>query len=514
MQSTAKRALLGVAISLIVVGAVMGGIWNTVFDNILKSQLELKNDSKSFTLWKETPIPMYIEFYMFSVINPDDVVKNKAKPILMEMGPYVFRQKLALECGFQLKLNDDFHGIEVSYYCGPSEKHTKVNITWNVNQTITFNQIRRYHYLPEKSNGSLDDKVTNLNTMSLVVSSMAKQFPGSLVSLLNIFLKKEGSVFITKTVRELLFDGYNDKIIEWLLKLEHGLHLHFNIPFDKFGWFYMRNNSWSYDGVFNMLTGTGSIAHLGKMHSWNYYTKVPYYDGHCADVNGTAGELWPPNENGEAITMFVSDLCRSISLDYQEDSSVYGVTGRKFTGHREVVGNGTEYPDNKCFTRGTTYPSGVFDVSACKFGAPAYMSFPNFYLADPYYAQQVVGMKPDKDKHEFQITLEPRTGIPLSVSGRLQLNLHLHPEERVTLYESVPDVFMPMLWFSENAAVTEDLADEIKVLLIVPIAGTGIFFGMLGLGAFLLLIFILITLRGNWKGTEGSHLMGNGKEAS
>lgn len=72
------------------------------------------------------------------------------------------------------------------------------------------------------------------------------------------------------------------------------------------------------------------------------------------------------------------------------------------------------------------------------------------------------------------------------------------------MYESVPDVFMPMLWFTERAAVTPDLADEVKLLLIVPTAGQGIFFGLLGLGVFLVLVHILMTLRGNWKAAEGN----------
>lgn len=35
------------------------------------------------------------------------------------------------------------------------------------------------------------------------------------------------------------------------------------------------------------------------------------------------------------------------------------------------------------------------------------MSLPNFYAADPFYLNQVEGMRPKKDLHEFFITLEP-----------------------------------------------------------------------------------------------------------
>ena len=34
-------------------------------------------------------------------------------------------------------------------------------------------------------------------------------------------------------------------------------------------------------------------------------------------------------------------------------------------------------------------PSGVYNASACRFGAPIFMSQPHFYQADPYFAEQV-----------------------------------------------------------------------------------------------------------------------------
>lgn len=50
-----------------------------------------------------------------------------------------------------------------------------------------------------------------------------------------LLTEKESSVAIRKTVRELLFDGYEDQ----LLKLAKDLNITaLDIPFDKFGWFY------------------------------------------------------------------------------------------------------------------------------------------------------------------------------------------------------------------------------------------------------------------------------------
>jgi hypothetical protein len=49
------------------------------------------------------------------------------------------------------------------------------------------------------------------------------------------FVLKEIPLFHKKTVKELMFGGYNDPIIDFAEELP--FHI-FDIPFDKFGWFY------------------------------------------------------------------------------------------------------------------------------------------------------------------------------------------------------------------------------------------------------------------------------------
>jgi hypothetical protein len=48
------------------------------------------------------------------------------------------------------------------------EKHQKVNITWNSNQTVTYRQIRWWHFDPDSSIGTLKDNITTLNVVALV----------------------------------------------------------------------------------------------------------------------------------------------------------------------------------------------------------------------------------------------------------------------------------------------------------------------------------------------------------
>jgi len=51
----------------------------------------LNENSESFKYWKEAPVPIYLEFYLFNVTNPDEVWDLTSKPDLEQLGPYTFR---------------------------------------------------------------------------------------------------------------------------------------------------------------------------------------------------------------------------------------------------------------------------------------------------------------------------------------------------------------------------------------------------------------------------------------
>lgn len=72
------------------------------------------------------------------------------------------------------------------------------------------------------------------------------------------------------------------------------------------------------------------------------------------------------------------------------------------------------------------------NISACRFGSPVFMSYPHFYKADPYYVEQIDGMMPEQDKHEFYMVLEPRTGVALEVAARFQVNMLVEPIDGIT----------------------------------------------------------------------------------
>merc|ERR1711936_1043651 len=103
-------------------------------------------------MWQKTPIPMYNKIFYFNCTNAHDVMKYNSKPLLKQVGPYVFR-----------------------------EEHEKTNITFNKSDhTVQYMQKKFWYFDEEKSSGSLDDEIFTLN-MVAVAASDATRYPGGLV---------------------------------------------------------------------------------------------------------------------------------------------------------------------------------------------------------------------------------------------------------------------------------------------------------------------------------------------
>lgn len=96
-----------------------------------------------------------------------------------------------------------------------------------------------------------------------------------------------------------------------------------------------------------------------------------------------------------------------MSVTYVNTSTQEGVTGRKYSSDETIFDNGLKMKSHKCYCVGECIPPGALNISLCKWGAPAFISLPHFYLADPSYRENIDGMNPSKEKHELSITIEP-----------------------------------------------------------------------------------------------------------
>lgn len=124
---------------------------------------------------------------------------------------------------------------------------------------------------------------------------------------------------------------------------------------------------------------------------------------------------------------------RSIRFNYKKTTKVSGIRAFEYALDESLVANVTAEPENFCFNPLPDpflhLPNGLLNVSTCKFDAPAYVSFPHFYLADPaLLAQFPEGtLNPNEEQHGNHLSLMPDTGIPLEVEIRMQINALVRP---------------------------------------------------------------------------------------
>lgn len=158
-----------------------------------------------------------------------------------------------------------------------------------------------------------------------------------------------------------------------------------------------------------MHTGVKDISKLGTIQNFNYLNHNKFYPGECSKLYGSTGELFATKVSRDSIALFTPDMCRSIPFDYEKDVEVHGVTGYRFSAGVRALDNGTKYPENACFNRDgyESFPSGVMNISSCRYGSPVFMSFPHFFDADESYIDAVDGLEPNKEKHQSYFTLEP-----------------------------------------------------------------------------------------------------------
>ncbi|XP_054264335.1 protein peste-like isoform X2 [Macrosteles quadrilineatus] len=456
---------------LIVTGLFFLFIFPSVLEYFANKEFLLSPNSQSFKHWKKTPLPISLDFYLFNWTNPHLI--DKEKPKFTELGPYRFY-----------------------------ETREKSNISWNKNGTVSYRQRRTWFFDESSSNGTQDDVISTINGVTLTAAYMVRHsgyLPQQSLNMAFTFTKQKISV--SHTVRELLFDGYENNLMSLANKLSPSL-TPMSSPFDKFAWFYQRNDSYAYDGWFNLDTGEKDISQLGVIKSWNGKINSGFYSGKCGEIKGFTGDLFPPGYVGRdtRLNLFSQDLCRTLPFDYTGNAEVEGIQGLRYTAGLHLIDNGSLDPDNSCYCNGECVPPGFLNLTSCRFGAPVFVSYPHFHQAHPVFLKRVEGLEPDPERHEFYFSIEPTYGVPIDIGARVQLNMLMQPIPHISMYKNVPRVMFPVLWVDQRVTISEALAWELRLVLLLPTLAT--IAGVFALSSGTILFVILLALRSRRKNAE------------
>jgi len=420
---------------------------DSAFRNFLTSNLVLDSQTKqSFQGWQNPPVDIFFRVYFFNITNPDGIVERNETITLKELGPYTYK-----------------------------ETREKVNVTINNEEgIIKYQEKKSWRFVPEKSEGNLNDTVTHLNIPLLSEyheitrlggEEMMYEYLAALVKMENVKL------MLTHTVAELMFDGCPDKLLQ--SAAEMGLQ----VP-EKFGFFYDRNNSVSRE--YKIRNGAIDLNVYGRMVSYDGMEKLNYWKSEsCNRIDqSTTGDLNPPFQSPmpSTIKIFVNDLCRSFPLKFNGSSK-----SKKIITNRYILPsyafNYEVDPENQCYCLHDECPeSGIFENSVCTNNSTASISFPHFMYAHHKYSKHIKGLEPNPDLHSFYLDVDPALGVVARASAKLQINFKLMKMNltglNMTDFMQENEIVVPAFWASTDVEVPEDLYIALHIVQnIIPRLG-------------------------------------------
>lgn len=469
---------------LFVAGLLLGWlVFPYVVAKTIGKQLALQDKSDAYDRFVELPLDLDMKLSIFNVTNVDEIMRG-GKPRLQELGPYVYKQH---RTKYNLKYDAD-------------------DDTWSYHQNLI-------HTFDPQQSGKFteNDVVTVINPALMSMLGIMQNIPvlakGTMfVDAAAPLLFKEG-LFVTTTADKLLFRGVRIEC-GWLEKLGRGDQKvdavsaakaglapsprlaalitcsslkRIKVPTLKvlddgdvlFYVFGQKNNT--FDGRYTVNAGIRHPERLGQITAWEGKSSVSAWGGPtCNAINGTQGDLFTPDITRQSeITVFSTDICRSMTLQYLEDTSFKGISGYRFAPGPEVMASPVENGNNYCFcpqvASGLTKENGclrkgAMDLSGCQ-GIPVIVTYPHFYEADPFYLEGVVGLNPQADLHRMQLDVEPMTGVPLMGGKKMQLNFEVKHIPGVELTRGVRDVLFPVAWMYEGAELNTEMLNLLNGLL-------------------------------------------------
>ncbi|XP_043092934.1 platelet glycoprotein 4 [Puntigrus tetrazona] len=410
--------VLGALIALL--GGILIPVGNMFIENTVRTETVLENGTLAFDTWTSVDTAIYRQFWLFNVQNPDEVLSQGAKPVVVQKGPYTYRTRYI----------------------------PKRNITFNDNYTVSFVLPAGAIFEPGMSVGTEEDVFTSINLAVAGVYSLLDH------GLANLLIQRSNStLFQNRTVRELLW-GYKDPMLSSTL-----------------GVFYPYNDT--IDGPYTVFTGKDDIKKVATIERWQGEPSLSYWnDPYCNKINGTDGSSFRPFlDKKEPLYFFSSDICRAISAVYEETVDLKGIDVYRYMLPPEALASPAVNPDNQCYctdpviTRNCT-TAGLLDLTPCR-GTPVFLSLPHFLYGSNDLHQGVIGLNPNFDEHSIFLDVEPITGFTLRFAKRLQVNMLYGPSESIVILNKIKDyTVFPILWVNETAVLDDETADMFKKELI------------------------------------------------
>ncbi|CAG7837572.1 unnamed protein product [Allacma fusca] len=415
----------------------------------VKSETRLINGTKTWDKWSNISVPIFLKYHFFNVTNPEAVINHGAKFELQEVGPYVWQ-----------------------------EKRTKEIISVDEEEdTVTFREIVRFYYRPDLSVGSLDDTINMVNLPLITAATKLYMAPGFTSwlgiqdTLMSELIDHEGETIVSKglKIRQLIFEGVPLKETYLTMGAASSLFKE-TTPELKAGIFafnYNKNGTPSKE--YKIYRGVKDYKNFGKIVTYNNAKQVTCWTDHCNNIDGTDGSIFPPFVTKDTLLKVYSpDVCSSVYLVFDKEDEYHGIPVYNFK-----APNPDTYPDhlqcfcpdpgrnlnNKCYVA-------ILRLFPCKNGAPVVVSKPHFLDSPAELQNGVVGLKPNRSRHDTKMIIQPTSGAVLFASKRVQISVEYQTLPDIPGFENVNHTLVPIFWVEEYGGLEEDSLAEYRFLLV------------------------------------------------
>nr|WBU77219.1 sensory neuron membrane protein [Odontothrips loti] len=415
-------ASLFVAFLFCVAGTAV--MWCTsLFQDLVTGTMVISNSSNTWDWWRAPPVNPLLRVYIFNYTNGDSFGSAGQNLILKEVGPFTYR-----------------------------ETNEKVDFKFYANSTLSYHEKKTYEFVPELSCPNCNEAakvfVPNIPFMAAVAQVRGDYLLNRFG--MNTLLHTLGSKPILHiSVRDLLF-GYEDS----LFGLARVAGVNGDIPYQKFGLMVPKVGVSEHE--ITMHTGADDMNRLGQIVNFNGAVKQGVWKSdECDAIEGSDGSQFPPPKVATDARLYVynRDMCRRMPLEFKEVTEAQGMPAYRFHPPANVFSKPSENKENQCYCHDETedcLPSGVFNASACNFGAPVLFSFPHFLHGEPRLFNNLQGLKPDISKHDMYVDIHPKLGLTLGGKSRLQVNVQVRRADSVMtqLMSHFKDLsILPIAWF-------------------------------------------------------------------
>lgn len=82
--------MIAFALCLLLLGVLVTFGFTSLVKLIIDHRVALQPGGESFGWWAKPPVEPQMKIYVYNVTNADEFLNNGSKPILDELGPYVY----------------------------------------------------------------------------------------------------------------------------------------------------------------------------------------------------------------------------------------------------------------------------------------------------------------------------------------------------------------------------------------------------------------------------------------